>query len=88
MKVVLTFEARELCAERPSQPDEDEFDMYLNALYEELSCIQGVSKVMRKVSIFQVETNNSTLPEVKELLRPALTSSVMSNLRLVSLLES
>jgi hypothetical protein len=61
--------------------------MYLDALRDELSCAEGVSQVVRYESTLKVTTAAPTLSIAKVLLKPALTSSVMSKLKLASIVE-
>ena len=84
--VVRILEARDLSRTSPFLPDEEDYELCLNALHEDLSQISGISKVSRSASSFVIETTRSTgLEEMKELLKPALSTSVAEKLRFVSL---
>lgn len=90
MKLVLTIRRREesmACVKSSTSRDEEEYEMYLDALCHELSCAEGVSEVVRDESTLQVTITSPTLTIAKGLLKPALTSSVMSELQLASILE-
>ena len=90
MKIVLTFRRRDesgACIECPNFYDEDEYEMYLDALSQELACAEGVSEIVRDESTFQVTTTALTFTIAKRLLKPALTSSVMLKLQLASIVE-
>ena len=90
MKIVLTIRRREESESYikcPTSLDEEEYEMYLDALRHELSCAEGVSEVVRDESTLQVTTTAPTLTIAKGLLKPALTSRVMSELQLTSIVE-
>jgi hypothetical protein len=73
----------------PFMPEEDEYELYLDALREELSCVAAVSEVMRTGSRFNlVTTRPMPVGELKVLIRPAFTGSLTMNLRYLSLDEA
>lgn len=79
------IEEQDIARDNPFPPDEDEYEMYLVALYEDISRLEGVSKVERNASIFSIETSNAMLSsELKQLLKQALTPEMLMKLRVVS----
>ncbi len=69
-------EVRDICTNRPFLPNNEDYEIYLNALFSELSCIDCFSELDRvKNDVFRFDANYS-LEEVKELIKPSLTSSL------------
>lgn len=85
---VRKIDERCLSSVTPFLPEDDEYEMYLNALLEDFSRIEVICEVSRDGSIFQIETNCSILPaDLQAIIKPILKSDIMNNLRFVSLLE-
>lgn len=79
----------DLCSDTRFLPEDDEYEIFLNALLDDLSRLDGVSRVVRSTSIFQIETTCSVhLTDLKHLLKPAFTPSMMLKLRFVSLVDA
>lgn len=83
MRLVLTLAPR-----NEVMLDADALEMYLNAVREEVSNAIGVSSLTQSGSTLVVDIDCLTLKASKERLRPALTSTVMLHLRVVSLREA
>lgn len=71
-----SVEVRDLCSNRPFPPNDEDYEMYLNALFDDLSridCFSGLDRV--KNDIFRFDTIYS-LEAVKGLIKPLLISSL------------
>ncbi len=85
---VRKIDERCLSSATPFLPEDDEYEMYLNALLEDFSRVDVICEVSRDGSIFQIETNCSMLPaDLQAIIKPILKSDIINNLRFVSLLE-
>lgn len=86
---VRIVQERDLCLATPFLPEIDQHESYLDTLHEELSCIHGIAVVERSGSVFLLETaDEKNLADVKVLIKPAFTASILSVLRYVSLSEA
>lgn len=80
---------KDLTASNPFLPEDDDYDMYLRALQEDLTQIDGITEVTKNNSSLCIETNEAlSEDELKRRIKPVFTESLMSNLRFVSLVKS
>jgi hypothetical protein len=86
---VRILEERDLCQTAPFIPEDEDYEMYLDTLNEDLSRIDAISEVVQNGSAFTIKTNYSfEIEEVKSIIKPVFTETILKNLRIVSLLES
>lgn len=70
-------------------PDNDDYGIYLNSLVEDIASIKSISKVTQNELTLTIETNcPMDEKELKRLIKPIFTDTIMQNLRFVSLKES
>lgn len=79
----------DLNSSTPFLPDQDEYEIHLDALRDELALIEAVSTVARCGSTFDlVTTRRIPTSELKALIKPVFMGSVAMNLRYLSLVET
>jgi len=92
MKFVLSVrkvEESDLSRATPFLPDDEDYEMYLQAFFEDISGIAEFSRVAQNGSTFHIETAGSVQVEkMLELIKPAFNPSAMQKLRFVSLVEA
>jgi len=69
-------------------PDDDDYAMYLNSLEEDIAGIDSVSQVTKNGSTLTIETNHPIdVQELKRLIKPFLSDTIMQNLHIESFTE-
>lgn len=90
MKFILhvrKVDERDLNSGTPFLPDDEDYEMYLNAFQDDLAGIGLVSEIVRTGSIFQIETAQPiNSDQLRDVLKPFLQATG-ANLRFVSLDE-
>lgn len=86
--IVRAVDDRDLGSDTPTTPDPDEYEMYLKALQEELSSVDGILRVTADGSALEIETARPMMvKELREAIKPALSGGIAQNLRFVDLVE-
>ena len=78
----------DLSPSNPFLPEHDEYEMYLRALCEDLTRVDGILEVVQKSSSLSIEINEPlTVEELKKRIKPVFTGEMMKNLMFVSLIK-
>jgi len=73
----------------PFLPEEDEYEIFLQALCEDLAKTDEILKVTQDNSLLFLETNEVfSEVELKKKIKPVFTDALMEKLRFVSLVKS
>ena len=77
---------KDLSRQVPFLPEDDEYEMYVRALSEDIKQLDGVISATLQNSSIHIETEESlSVGELKKLIKPLLTGTIMQNLAFDSL---
>ena len=76
----------DLSPSAPFLPEDGDYEMYVQALSEDIAQLEGVLQVAQDKACLYIETEESLgQDELKKRIKPMFTETIMQNLRFVSL---
>lgn len=79
---------KDLSSLAPFLPEDGDYEMYVQALSEDIAQVNGILQVTQANSCLYIETEESlSQEELKKRIKTLFTETIMQNLRFVSLAE-